>query len=361
MSIILVCPNLKFGGAEKNTVNLANEFCNKGLDVSIVLLKKEGALIKDVDPGIKIFSLDKSRSRYAIFAFANLFRERRKKVVISMLRESSLMVALSLFFIKTKPFFIIREACHFESTSSLYKKLISYLYSKADLFISNSTSTLNSFNDNQILKRVSTKVVYNPALPNNFFDQLNNDISHDWLDDRQITTLITGGRLEKEKNVDQVIEAFKLLSEKMDSLRLIVLGDGSQKNKLKDLITSLDLENKIDMIGFVDVPALLIQKADLFIMATENEGFGNLLVEAMGSGTKVLARNSGGPTEILKNGSIGFLGKFLTPEGLAQEIEEALDTPPDKNNLISRAKDFSVNVIINEYLGILKKFSKEIE
>lgn len=350
----MVCPNLRFGGAEKNTVNLANEFHYKGFNVSVVLLKKEGDLIKDLNPDIKILVLNKSRSRYAIMAFLKLLKGDGKIVVISMLRESSMMVSLSMLFLKTKPYFIIREACHYESRNLIYKKLITYLYSKADLFISNSESTLSSFNDQGLLNKVPTKVVYNPVLPNKFFQKLDEDIEHKWLDSPEMITLITGGRLEKEKNIDLVIRAFNLLSKNNNNLRLLILGDGSEKEKLQILIQDLNLSDKVEILGFVNFPAIYIKKSDLFVMATINEAFGNLLVESMACGTKVLSKNSGGPVEILKNGKIDFLKPFNSPKELAFEIEEALISPVDTSILIERSKDFRVKKIINEYLEIFK-------
>ncbi len=360
-SIILACPNLRHGGAEKNTVNLANELQNKGFGVSIVLLNKEGALLDQVNSDVEILSLNKSRSRYAFIAFAKVLRKKQSKFVISMLRESSLMVSISLFFSKVKPFFIIREACHYEYRLTPYKQLITFLYSKANLFVANSQSTLESFKANNILTNVPSKVIYNPTLSKNFFGNLDQNFQHQWLDDDEIITLITGGRLEKGKGVDQVILAFQLLSKRLENLRLVILGDGSQRNDLKKSVESSDLDDKVDFLGFVDNPSLYIRKANLFIMASENEGFGNLLVEAMACGTKVLARNSGGPKEILDNGKVGFLKEFNSPERLAFEIEQALSLPCDVKKLIARAKNYSVSRITEEYLSIFDKSLEFIE
>lgn len=355
MKILVVCPNLKFGGAEKNTVNLVNSLYEEGLDVSVALLNKEGELLEDIKPDIEVISLDQSRSRYAFYRFRKVLKQSEPDVVLSMIRESSLMTSLSLCFLKKKPFFIIREACHFEEKGSIYAKVVSFCYSKSDLFISNSQSSLRTFKEAKIIENVPSKVIYNPVLSDNFFDTLKFKPNHKWLDDDSITCFITGGRLEKTKNIDQVIKAFYSLSLIHDDFRLVILGEGSERKALQTLTDELQLSDKIDFMGFVKYPATYISSSDLFIMASDNEGFGNMLVEAMACGVKVLARNSGGPVEILKNGSIGILKDLKDEADLAQEMEDALIRNQDVKSLKNRAEDFTVSKIIQEYIAILNE------
>lgn len=355
MKILVVCPNLKFGGAEKNTVNLVNSLYENDLDVSVVLLKKEGELLEDLNPKIKIFALNKSRSRYAFPDFLKLLKSSEADVVLSMIRESSLMTSLSLSFLKKKPFFIIREACHFEEKGSFYARVVSYLYSKSDLFISNSQSSLKTFIDAKIIGKVPAKVIYNPVISENFYETLNTKVNHRWLDNKDIKCFVTGGRLEKTKNIDQVIKSFRLLSSKNASYRLLILGEGSERKALQNLTKDLNLVEKIEFMGFTKFPAAFIANSDLFIMASDNEGFGNMLVEAMACGVKVLARNSGGPVEILENGNIGILKELKNEIDLAYEMEEALKADMNIISLENRAKDFSVSKIIKEYIEIFKE------
>lgn len=127
-----------------------------------------------------------------------------------------------------------------------------------------------------------------------------------------------------------------------------------RRKELEKLIKELNLENDVFMPGFVDNPYAYIAKADVFPLSSLNEGFPNVLVEAMACGASIVGTDCpSGPCEILDNGKYGKLVPVGNIEILAKAIEGALENPTDKGILQERAKFFSVE-------NAVKKISKYI-
>ena len=103
--------------------------------------------------------------------------------------------------------------------------------------------------------------------------------------------------------------------------------------------------------GSVADPYPWYRSADLFVLSSLWEGFGNVIVEALECGLPVVSTEAaGGPREILENGRYGNLVPSGNPALLAKEMAEALTSPHDRASLIKRARAFSVSEISSRYL-----------
>src|SRR5690606_12861321 len=132
--------------------------------------------------------------------------------------------------------------------------------------------------------------------------------------------------------------------------------EGILRESLQSQIKQLNLEEKVFMPGFVDAPKYFLKRAELFVLSSKWEGFGNVIVEALGVGTKVISTDCpSGPAEILENGKYGKLIPVGNPKELASAILEVLNEPNRPEFLIERAKDFSTEKIANEYINFIFK------
>ena len=107
-------------------------------------------------------------------------------------------------------------------------------------------------------------------------------------------------RFAKAKGLNNMLKAFSLLAKRDGSLRLVLVGDGERRNDIEKLIGELGLKDKVILPGFQDNPFRYMAKADVYVLPSFYEGFPNTLIEAMATGTPVIATDCpSGPAEIL--------------------------------------------------------------
>lgn len=140
--------------------------------------------------------------------------------------------------------------------------------------------------------------------------------------------LLTLGRLEsfeRKKGFDEVIDALPFLLEVEPQIVYIIAGDGPDKQRLKQKAIQLGVTDHVVFTGFVDEQekASLYRLADAFIMPSQGEGFGIVLLEAMASGIPVMASKLDGSSEALKQGE---LGKLVNPQDLNEVKAGILET-----------------------------------
>ena len=99
--------------------------------------------------------------------------------------------------------------------------------------------------------------------------------------------LITAGRLHPQKNHQLLIEAINILNDK--NIHLLILGEGPLKNEFRKMVQKYGLTENVHLLGFSNNPFPYYSKADLFVLSSVYEGFGNVLVEAMSCGCNVVS------------------------------------------------------------------------
>ena len=164
------------------------------------------------------------------------------------------------------------------------------------------------------------------------------------------------GRLEKQKRVDIAINLFNK-GKFYKNYDLIIIGDGSQKDKLKSIAKSLNCDKYIKFIGHQNNPENWIKHASLLLSTSDYEGFNMVIAEALLLGTKVVASNCEfGPNEIM----VGSLKQFLIETNNTQEsiqiIRKALQHYPRTEQFTNIIKDrFSPSMICKEYIESVDK------
>ena len=118
-------------------------------------------------------------------------------------------------------------------------------------------------------------------------------------------TYVYVGRLEKVKNVDFLIKAFSRAN--LQDSKLVIVGDGRERNTLENLVVELNLESNVEFIGFSSQPSEYVNNADVFVLPSLSEGFGIAAVEAMFAKKPVLCTSVGGIPEFVSHNSNGWL------------------------------------------------------
>lgn len=131
------------------------------------------------------------------------------------------------------------------------------------------------------------------------------------------------GRLSRFKNFDILISAFAKLENK--KISLFIIGNGEEKINLQNLVKKLKLKERVKFLANISNQEIITYyaKAKAFILCSKNEPFGIVPIEAMSCGTTVIADNSGGPMETIKNKETGELIN-CTVENLHATLEKLL-------------------------------------
>ena len=146
-----------------------------------------------------------------------------------------------------------------------------------------------------------------------------------WPDDKVI---ISVGRLAEEKNWTTLLQAFALAQKEQSELRLVLVGDGSQAQALRQLAGELGIEDRVFFTGrvsFEEIPTYL-KAADLFAFASVTETQGLATLEAMAAGLPVVAVAGPGTSDIVEDGVQGFLVQN-DPQDLANGILKMIGNP----------------------------------
>lgn len=346
-------PSLRGGGAERVFVNLANEFANNGFDVDLVLSQKEGPYLINVSKKVRIVDLKSKRVLFSLIPLIFYLRKEKPSYLFSTLTHANIVAIIAKKISMVDLKLIIRQEIYFSSIPSRKLKLIAqFFYKKANSIIALSKDMADDLINNIDIDKNNIVVINNPVIKK-LKEEFSDNINHPFFENKENKIILGIGRLSDQKDFYSLIKAFDQIR-KNNNIKLIILGDGEERKNLEELIKILNLEDHVDMPGFVDNPYRYMSNANLFVLSSKYEGFPNVLIEAMACGLPVVSTDClSGPREILDSGKYGTLVPVGDVDALAKAIEEALKKPTESRKLIERSNDFDIKKIFNEYLKLL--------
>lgn len=135
----------------------------------------------------------------------------------------------------------------------------------------------------------------------------------------------TAARLERQKGLQHLIEASALLGARRDDFATVILGEGTLRRELEQLVKDRGLEGRVHLPGRTrDMPSFM-KALDVFCLPSLWEGFGLVLLEAMSCGVPVVATEVSAIPEVVADGSTGLLVPPADPKKLADAIGRLLD------------------------------------
>ena len=184
--------------------------------------------------------------------------------------------------------------------------------------------------------------------------------SHQWLRHKEKPVILSVARLAKQKNFPLLLHAFAVIRQQLD-VRLVIIGEGPEREALEQLIQTLGLDQSVSLLGHENNPWSSMLRADVFVLPSEEEAFGLVLVEAMACGLPVIATDAiaGGPRSILGDSDYGLLVPNQDGRALADSIINVLTSSELRNKLISSGKQrcqaFEPKKIAQQWLSFIKQ------
>lgn len=191
------------------------------------------------------------------------------------------------------------------------------------------------------------------------FENQSNQIREDFGLGKNDKIIVSAGRLVPWKGFDALIDIMPDILKQFPSTKLLIAGDGPEKRNLESKIKGKRLEKQIILSGNLSRLSLLVfcLGADVFVLNTAYEGFSHQILEVMELGKAIVATDSGGNPELIKNGIEGFLVKYNDREAITQKILEILENPALAKklgaNAHQKASQFPKDRMIGETIKIL--------
>lgn len=362
VDISIFVPSLRGGGAERVMVTLANSFVERGLKVDLVLANAEGPYLSEVSPNVNIVNLGSHRVLASLPGLVRYLRKVRPESMLSALSHANVIAVLARMLARVNVRLVVSERSNLSMSSRQPRNwrgravlpLMRWVYRKTDGVVTVSKGVADDLAKTINLPRDQINVVYNPVVTSELFKKAKAPLSHPWLGRNKPPVILGVGRLTPAKDFSTLIHAFARVRSQWEC-RLVILGEGELRKELETLIQTLNMQEDVQLLGFIENPFAWMSRVQLFVLSSRWEGLPNALIQAMACGVPVVSTDcASGPDEILEGGRWGKLVSVGDVEALTEAIVATLDTPKERlSDVCQRSQDFAQELAVDGYLKVL--------
>jgi len=359
--IAFLLPHFDVGGVERVVLNIITNINGELFEAILILGCKRGALLGLVPKHIKIIDLGGTRMLASAYKLSRCLAKNEIGSVYSGTNACNMALLAACCLMKSKPITIVSEHAPLKlflndaKWSRLRQMAMRYLYIKATSVVVPVIEVGNELKE--ILNRPNLRVVelQNPLIS----DEIINNSSVRVINKHNslAPTFVSAGRLVELKGFDILLKEFAKFHRNFKDAKLIILGSGVERSNLESLIKKLQLEKHVQLMGTVLNPMDFLKKADAFVIASRMEGFGNVLIEAMGCGIPVIAVDCPfGPKIILSDGKAGYLCKKTTELSAAMRdvINKPEETLKKQITAFEKAKKYAIKPAVRRFEEFLE-------
>ena len=359
--IAFLVNSLGKGGAERVAVNLAEHFWKSGYDVLLVTSRRhpeeyevtfpaKRRLLEEEIAGAPLGRAGKIPAR--VSGLQRIWKQERPDLVVALIGKMNLYAMLSARGLKIPVVLSVRSDPAREYPSRLQKLLAERLFRRAAGVVFQTEDAMNFFSEK--VQRHST------VLPN-ALDKSFVRARYEGLRDEEIVMV---GRMDANKNNHILLRAFANIHEDYPAMRVVIYGGGLEGSDtepmLRQLSESLDIKEKVLFRGRQTDIREKIERARIFVLASDYEGMPNALLEAMATGLAVISTDCpcGGPRSVIEDGKNGFLIPPGDEKALTVALRRILDNPDLEERLGREAAK------LGEQLGperVCGRWQEEIE
>ncbi|MDW8103877.1 MAG: glycosyltransferase [Armatimonadota bacterium] len=360
--IAMFLPSLGGGGAERVFVNLSQELVQRGWLVDMVLVRAEGSLLKQLHPDVAVRDLRCTRTASAILPLRKYLEIHRPHLLLSAMTHANIVALLARGMSRHKLPTVVTEHNNLSHKlrhcrrmgGMLFPVLIRLLYTRAEAIVAVSAGVARDLSRYTRVREEKIHVIYNPVVTEGMMAKAREAVEHPWLLSKQDKVILSVGRLTKQKDYETLLHAFAMVRSRIP-VKLVLLGEGEERESLWGLAERLGVSQHVDMPGFVENPYSYMRAADVFVLSSRWEGLSNVLVEALAVGTPVVSTDCPyGPAEILKDGALGRLCAVGDAKALAEAIIETLNAPPPPAEP-PHYMAFTVEYVANRYVELFER------
>ncbi|WP_342454066.1 glycosyltransferase [Sagittula salina] len=371
--VLFFLPRLGGGGAEMNAVRLAPGLLAAGVRPVYAVGRGPGGYEEFLPEGVEVVVLDTGRVNSSLLRLlrargplARLLDARRPDVLCPVMVAPALAALDGLRRARYKPRVVLSiqnslSVSHEQSRrlrDRIELRLLKRMFPRADGVIALSHGVAGEIA--RLVPQIAPgiQVIHNVGYP--LPAQIAAAQAAPRPEPGGTVTLLACGRLTRQKDYPTLLEAFARLAP-AERVRLEILGDGELKETLEAQCRRLGIADRVAFLGFRRDPISHMRRADVFVLSSLWEGFGNVLVEAMSVATPVVSTDCPhGPGEILTGGETGLLVPPDDPAALAATLQRLVDDPALRQRIgvagARRAQDFGAEAIGAAYAQAFRSY-----
>ncbi len=359
MRILFLLPSLCGGGAERVALGLALEFRRLGHMPEFLLMQAQGELLQEARAMFPVHDLGCMRIRQLPFALALEMRRRPPDALVASMWPLTVIAPLAQRLSGSRFPVVVSEhntlSVQYKPRGSIHnlamRVSMALGYPLAAHRVAVSAGVADDLAQLSGLSRKAICVVHNPVPPGT--TSFCEGLSHveDLWTAPQGARVLSVGSFKSQKNHPLLLRAFALLHR--PGSRLMIVGQGEGEDQLRSLSIELGIADRVKFAGFHQDPTPFYATANLLVLSSDYEGFGNVIVEALAQGLPVVSTDCpSGPAEILDYGRYGRLVPVGDTAALASAMDEALAATHDRDALKQRAADFAPEIAARRYLDL---------
>ena len=287
--IALFTGSMRGGGAERVMLTIASSLAARGMSVDLVLMHAEGEYLDLVPHNVRVIDLDCRRTLACVSRFLRYVLRERPTVVLATLPQPSLAALVVKLVVGGRLRVLVRQANMFTESLNANNngnlrrlRLFRLLLPVADASVAVSEGVASDIRAQAPRAARKMTTIFNPVVSSDIFDKAAVPVEHPWFNDGTLVVL-AAGRLSAVKDYPTLLRAFAEVVRSRPA-RLVILGQGVERESLLDLAEQLGVSDRFDLPGFDVNPFRYMARASVFVLSSRYEGFGNVLAQAMACG-----------------------------------------------------------------------------
>ncbi|MGP5222229.1 glycosyltransferase [Psychrobacter celer] len=340
VNFFFVSPTAVLGGAERTMFNLITYLLEDGHKVTMFIMSRGEqvgweSIIAHPNFEMIIKNYKSEKTSLPVFFFNIFYLSHINSYDYSFSSHTHVNGALSLMrrlkLFKTKHLISRESTFIFEryqgAFRTLLKAIYKFMYGSQDLVICQTERMKTSLIQNLgFMPAKKIEVISNPVNLSYVTKQMTQNDS----DEKSFEQLIVGcGRLITLKKFNWLIRAFSDIAEEFPHAGVVIIGDGPERENLTNLVKDLGIEDKVIFTGKISNPIKWFGKADIGVISSEIEGFPNVLIEMMASGTKQVITTP--CTDGVNNMPYITVTESCSREAIQKSLIEQLRNPVDNS------------------------------
>jgi len=367
IKIMHILDTLGTGGLEKGVVNITNQLNSNGFEISICCLKESGTFEKRLNPGTKVFVMNKPPGiDYTLpLRLAKLFRREKIMIVHTHDFGAYFYGAIGAKLALNSKIIHGEHGDLVLSSGPRPKDIIirRYLSHITDVIHTVSVDLKNNLVRMTEINPEKIVPILNGVELEKFKVSRNQNLRKSLGIEPNDFVIGRVSRLVPEKNFELLIHVISEINKVGIYPKVLFVGDGTSRSDLESLTKHYGLENQIIFLGDRSDVSDLLNVMDVFVLTSFSEGLSNSIMEAMASGLPVIATDVGGNSELVVHNETGFLFPSQDANSLIQRIIELAEDANKRHQMgmagRKRMEDyFTLDRMIQNYENLYRSVIK---